>query len=91
MSRRDVPDERAAEKGEVQAHDGADGEHGQRAQVQRVPGTVGRQTGADTLRPVDRPNVRVQGAEEDQERERQTVRRADVNGPKEARGRTAET
>jgi len=76
--RNHVPDERATEKSQNQTHHGADGKHGERSQVQRVPWTFGRQTRADTLRSVDRPERRVQGAEEDTKRERQTVQRAHV-------------
>lgn len=78
-SHRNVPYRCFAEKSQVQAHHGVNGKHGQRTQVQRVPGTFGRQTGNYTFRPVDRPNVRLQGAEENTERERQAIYRANVD------------
>lgn len=79
QSYRNVPDLYFAEESQVQTHYGVNGKHGQRTQVQRVPGTFGRQTGNYTFRPVDRPNVRLQGAEENTERKRQAIYRANVN------------
>lgn len=73
-----MADERPTEKSQIQAHHGADGKHGERTQVQRVPGTVGRQTGTGALRPVDRPTLGVQGTQEDTERQRETVHPAHV-------------
>lgn len=77
-SARHVPDERAAEKSQIQTRHGADGKYGERPQVQRIPRTFSRQTGTHTFRPVDRPRSCVQGTQEDTERERQTVPRAYV-------------
>lgn len=63
-----VSDKCVAEESKIQAHHGANGEHGKRSQVQCVQRTFGRQVRNHTLWPVDRPNVCIQRTEENKER-----------------------
>jgi len=60
-----VFDKCITEKSKIQAHYGANGKHGKRSQVQRIQRTFSGQTRTCAFRPLDRPNVRLQGKEKD--------------------------